>query len=60
MSIHRGDGGKGKKVQKASTHQVCTVAANGASVKGHGATIDQDAATTLHLDKEVSIHRGDG
>ena len=48
-----------RKVPKPSTHSVCCVAFNGATVKGHSATSDVDT-TTLHPEKEMSIHRGDG
>ena len=50
---------RARKVQKASSHVVCCVAADGASVKGDGAGADVDAAT-LHSEKEMSIQRGDG
>ena len=48
-----------RKVQRASTHIVCCVAVDGASVKGHSAILDEDAAT-LHPEKEMSMQRGDG
>ena len=48
---------RARKVQKASSHVVCCVAADGASVKGDGAIQDVDAAA-LHLEKETSIQRG--
>ena len=47
-----------RKVQKASTHTSC-VAMDVAARHGHNAAIDEDA-TTLHPEKETSIHRGDG
>ena len=50
---------RARKVQKASSHVVCCVAADGASVKGDGAGADVDAAS-LHSEKEMSIQRGDG
>ena len=48
---------RARKVQKASTHSVCCVAANGASVKCDGAGIDGDAAA-LHSEKEMSEFNG--
>ena len=48
-----------EKVQKTSTHCISCVAVNGATVKGHSASPDVDAAA-LHLEKEMSIQRGDG
>ena len=48
-----------RKVQRASTHVVCCVAVDGASVKGHSATRDVDAAA-LHPEKQMSIQRGNG
>ena len=48
-----------RKVQRASTHVVCCVAVDGASVKGHSAILDVDAPA-LHPEKEMSIQRGDG
>ena len=48
-----------RKLQKASTHVRGCVDADGASVKDNGAGIDEDA-TTLHPEKEMSIHRGNG
>ena len=45
------------KLQKASTHIGCCVAANGAHVKGDGAAIDIDAAA-LHSEKEMSSSTG--
>ena len=48
-----------RKVQKASTHVEYCVAINDASVKGHSAIPDVDAAA-LHLEKETAIQRGDG
>ena len=51
---------RARKVHNASTHIIlCCVAANGASVKGHGAATDIDS-TALHPEKEMSIQRGDG
>ena len=43
---------RARKVQKASTHIGCCVAANGAHVKGDGAGIYVDAAA-LHKEKEM-------
>ena len=48
-----------RTVHKASTHVFSCVAANGASVKGHGANPDVYAAA-LNPKKEMSIQRGDG
>ena len=49
-----------RRVQKACTDLVVScVAADGASVKSHSATIDVDTAA-LHAEKEMSIQRGDG
>ena len=50
---------RARNVQKASIHIGCCVAADGTSVKGHSASPDVDAAA-LHLEKEMSIQRGDG
>ena len=50
---------RARTVHMASTHSVCCVAANGASVKGDGGVIDVDAAA-LHPEKKKSIQRGDG
>ena len=47
------------RFKKARTHSVCCVAINDASVKGHSAIPDVDAAA-LHLEKETAIQRGDG
>ena len=48
-----------RRVQKACTDLVSCVAADGASIKSHSATIDVDTAA-LHAEKEMSIQRGDG
>ena len=49
-----------RKVQKASTHVICCVVVNGASVKGHSAATDIDS-TALHPEKEMSeFNGGDG
>ena len=46
-----------RKVQKASTHVACCVAADGAGVKGDVAGADVDAAA-LHSEKEMSEFNG--
>ena len=49
---------RARKVQKASSHVACCVAADGAGVECDVAIADVDAAA-LHPEKGTSIQRGD-